>query len=84
MTGAEFLPCRLIRRFGSTPSLGIFDLPFGTVEEVLREGVRLSEGPEDFEENFTAVRWLDEPVCGRDYETVPDDVVALIKKVVLS
>lgn len=47
-------------------------------------GVRIPEGPDDFGENLIVVRWLDEPVDGRDYEMVPDDVVATLKTAVVS
>ena len=83
MRGTESLPCRLIRGLGS-PSLGIFDFPCGTVGEAPRMGVRIPEGPDDFGENLIVVRWLDEPVDGRDYEMVPDDVVATLKTAVVS
>ena len=83
MPTGEYRPCRLIRGY-STPALGIFDIPCGTIEDARREGSHLSENPKDFRENFTVVRWFEEPVDGREYEAVPEDIVSFLKQGMVS
>ena len=79
MPRGEFRPCRLIHGFGSSTSLGIFEMPCDSVEDALEAGRALSSNSQDFADNFTVVRWLDEPVDGRDYEAVPEDIVSYLK-----